>query len=171
MPPSNPKIERNVTELLKEYLGKKEEEEAKGITLANLFIMLNQQNVDLKQAKSTLILHGLRLDRHGQEIRGLKHKVHHLEGSPEGGFDDVDTGQYQVADLQRLLAENASTKQAAALALAQTKAFEERDRENATWWKRSAISWVAGGIGALILATLMGAGGYIFASITLGKGK
>jgi hypothetical protein len=160
-------IERNVTELLKDYLDKREDEEARGVTLANLMLLVQQTQQDNKQLKSTVILHGLRLDRHGQELRGVK-AILREKGIHDDGFADVDTGQYQIADLQRLLSESAAAKEKATLAMNLQREADERERENAQWWRRSTVTWVMGGIGALIIATISGGAAYIFASLSAG---
>jgi hypothetical protein len=160
-------IERNVTELLKDYLDKREDEEAKGITLANLMHLVQQTQQDNKQLKSTVILHGLRLDRHGQEIRGVK-AILRQKGIHDDGVAEVDTGQYQIADLQRLLAESHAAKEKATLAINMQREADERERENAQWWRRSTVTWVMGGIGALVIAAISGGAAYIFASLSAG---
>jgi hypothetical protein len=149
---------KNTDELLKEYLEKRGTEESQGYTLQNVLLAQNEMVRLYKELKAGHVNHELRLNRHGQEIRSIK-GVLRDKGIYDDGFGDVDTGQYQIADLRRAVAESQAKEHEA----------EARRLDSVIWWKRSAITWVVGGIGALVIATISAMGAYIFANLSKGK--
>lgn len=75
------------------------------------------------------------LDAQGMAIVAIKRRV---RTGPQD--DEMDTGVHQLAAIQHRLAEQEQRR----------KDSERVKHEEQTWWKRSVIGWVAGGIGVII---------------------
>jgi len=114
-------MNQNLDTQLSAYLTAWQEDQSSGNTIANLRIELHQVKLNVEELTTQNTLLRMRLDRHGQEIRMIKQ---HLALSGEG----EDTGQHQVEDLKRALAN-------------QEKELEKHE-EAGRWWKRKAVGWV-----------------------------
>lgn len=152
LPPSPPK---NVNDELQAFLAWNKAQVNEGYTIANLFLRQEQLATELRvmvQGQNTQ-LHNLnarvsdgevereqihaRLDHHGAAIIAIKRRV-------RNGNDDeeMDTGQFDLAAIQRRVAEQE-----------RKRADSERAQaDNQVWWKRSIIMWVVGGFGVVATA-------------------
>lgn len=146
-----------INDMLREYLHEQQQNSADGFTLPNLFLRFNEMERKQREDRATLVQHGLRLDRHGQDIRGIKRALRE-QNIYDDGLGDVDTGQFRVEELLRAAAEQKARNEA-----------EDRARKDSViWWKRSLISWIVAGFGALVLAVLSGCGAYFLTTLQKG---
>lgn len=137
----DPELDRK----LQSFLEETERERAHGHTIANLRVEINSLRSDVQEVATEQRLQKLRLDRHGRDIRAIKQ---HLEWSDE----EMDTGQHQVVDLKRALAEK--------------EAEIKARRDSGIWWKRQKWQWLIAALGAIALVgitTTLGVLGFFIA--------
>lgn len=144
-----------INDMLRDYLREQQENAAEGYTLPNLFLRFNEYERKQRDHDTRLVGHGLRLDRHGQDLRGIKRALRD-QNIYDDGLGDVDTGQFRVEELLKAAAEQKSRNEA-----------EDRARkESVIWWKRNLVSWTVAAIGAVTLAVITGCGAYIIGSLS-----
>jgi hypothetical protein len=139
---SDPKLDED----LRAYLAHDRAEKAKGHTIANLQMAVYQFDVAMRKVQArtdahelTLADHESRLDQHGMAIVALKRR------NRQGPHDEeMSTGQFDVAAIQRQVAEQERQRRESMMAKAAESA----------WWKRSIITWVVGGIGVVAMSLL-----------------
>lgn len=137
----DPELDRK----LQSFLEETERERAHGHTIANLRVEINSLRSDVQEVATEQRLQKLRLDRHGRDIRAIKQ---HLEWNDE----EMDTGQHQVVDLKRALAEK--------------EAEIKARRDSGIWWKRQKWQWLIAALGAIALVgitTTLGVLGFFIA--------
>lgn len=137
----DPELDRK----LQSFLEETERERRHGHTIANLRMEINSLRSDVQEVATEQRLQKLRLDRHGRDIHAIKR---HLEWHD----DDMDTGQHQVADLQRALQQKENE-------------LKER-RDSGIWWKRQKWQWLVAALGAIALVgitTTLGVLGFFIA--------
>jgi hypothetical protein len=140
-------------EQLKAYLDWKNLERREGFTIANVMAKFHQFEVAQRQHGARLDghdarfeaydarfdVHEERLDRHGAAIVIIKRRLRTSDDD-----DDMDTGQFSVADVRRELEE----------AKRRRLESDRAKAEDQTWWKRSVIMWVVGGLGFIAATTI-----------------
>lgn len=136
--------------LLRDFLERERRDRDEGNTIANLRLELHQLQLDTNEIGAQVRVHGIRLDRHGRDIRALKQQVF------QRVEDDIDTGVHQVEDLKRHLA---------------AKEAELRDQRDSVWWRRKRWEWAAAAVGAVMLLALGAVGTVLWTIITRGVGK
>jgi FtsZ-binding cell division protein ZapB len=114
---------------LKGFLEGHAKEQQAGNTIASLRVEIEAFRTDVDQR---FALQGERQNRHNQRISRLE------------GTDMFDTGAHRGVDVDKKLA----ITQDVETALAAKEAVVLR--ENALWWKRSTIGWVAAGVGFIL---------------------
>lgn len=115
---------------------------------ANIGLLRHDQQNNTNEMRAGLAAVTSRLDKHGRRIKALEDKLDHPA-------DDADTtGKYQI-DVEMLRHE-------------QQRLMKEQERrtESGIWWKRQTVMWLVGGVGALVMALLTGAGGLIVWALT-----
>ncbi len=137
---SDPKIDA----VLREFLSTWKIDQEAGHTIANLLheistlraevhelrILSASLERDLEREKRLLTM---RVDRHDKRLLDIERRLAMQN-------EDVDTGQHQVDDLRRLLAER-------------EREIDER-KEEGRWWRRSGIQWIVAGA-AWLVATIV----------------
>lgn len=155
MPPPMPP--KGVNDELQAFLDWNKSQVAGGYTIANLFVRQEQFATEMRGALAghSDQIRGLnarvsdgetdrefvhsRLDHHGAAIIAIKRRVR--QGADD---EEMDTGQFDLAAIQRRIAE-------------QEKKRADSDRAKAddqVWWKRSIIMWVVGCLG-VVATTLL----------------
>lgn len=137
-------MDPRIDAVLREFLGSWKNDQEKGLTVANLLLEIRQLKIEVEEWINENKLLRMRVERHGQ-------RIHALEKHLAIGDSVEDTGQHQVEDLKRLLAER-------------ERQLEER-KEEGRWWRRTSVKWIVAGV-AWIVTTLVTLG----TAIALGRG-
>lgn len=156
--------DERVDDDLKQFLAWNAQQAREGYTIANLMLRQEQFMGEVRRSQEHFMVEMGRLV-HGQndQIRNINGRIAAVETDNAdihsqldaqgvalvaikrrvrtGPHDDeMDTGVHQLAAIQQRLAEQEQRR----------RDSERVKNEEQTWWKRSVIGWVAGGIGVII---------------------
>ncbi len=133
---TDPKIDA----VLREFLSTWKIDQEAGNTIANLVREIEGLRLEIHEVRAIAAdlerekrLLTLRVDRHDRRLVEIeRRRATHT--------DETDTGQHQIEDLKRLLAER-------------EREIVER-KEEGRWWRRSGIQWIVAGA-AWLVATIV----------------